>query len=93
MEAASRLHFGALLRNFRLDAGMTQQTLAERAKLSYSIGLFGMSSLRALLESAPSCPMAPQQRRATLVWRDEGSLDGVDFHRDILPTLQACRCA
>ncbi len=34
MEAASRLDFGALLRQFRLDAGMTQQTLAERAKLS-----------------------------------------------------------
>ncbi len=34
MEAPSRLHFGTLLRQFRLDAGMTQQTLAERAKLS-----------------------------------------------------------
>ncbi len=34
MESASRLDFGALLRQFRLDAGMTQQTLAERAKLS-----------------------------------------------------------
>ena len=27
-------HFGALLRQFRLDAGLTQQQLAERAKLS-----------------------------------------------------------
>ncbi len=34
MEASSRLHFGALLRQFRLDAGLTQQKLAERAKLS-----------------------------------------------------------
>ena len=34
MEAASRPHFGTLLRQFRLDAGMTQQDLAERAKLS-----------------------------------------------------------
>lgn len=34
MEAAGRLDFGALLKQFRLDAGMTQQTLAERAKLS-----------------------------------------------------------
>jgi predicted ATPase/transcriptional regulator with XRE-family HTH domain len=34
MEAAARPHFGALLRQFRLDAGMTQQVLAERAKLS-----------------------------------------------------------
>lgn len=34
MEAAFRPHFGALLRQFRLDAGMTQQELAERAKLS-----------------------------------------------------------
>lgn len=34
MESASRLHFGTLLRQFRLNAGMTQQTLAERAKLS-----------------------------------------------------------
>ena len=34
MEAASRLDFGTLLRQFRLDAGMTQQDLAERAKLS-----------------------------------------------------------
>ena len=34
MEAPSRLHFGTLLRQFRLDAGMTQQALAERANLS-----------------------------------------------------------
>ena len=34
MEAAGRPHFGALLRQFRLDAGITQQELAERAKLS-----------------------------------------------------------
>ncbi len=34
MEAADRAHFGALLRQFRLDAGMTQQNLAERSKLS-----------------------------------------------------------
>jgi predicted ATPase/transcriptional regulator with XRE-family HTH domain len=34
MEAASRLHFGELLRQFRLDARLTQQQLAERAKLS-----------------------------------------------------------
>ena len=34
MDAAGRPHFGALLRQFRLDAGMTQQELAERAKLS-----------------------------------------------------------
>ena len=34
MEAAGRPHFGALLRQFRLAAGMTQQELAERAKLS-----------------------------------------------------------
>jgi predicted ATPase/transcriptional regulator with XRE-family HTH domain len=34
MESASRLHFGTLLRQFRLDAGLTQQQLAERAKLS-----------------------------------------------------------
>lgn len=34
MEVAGRPHFGALLKQFRLDAGMTQQDLAERAKLS-----------------------------------------------------------
>ncbi len=34
METAGRPHFGALLRHFRLDAGLTQQQLAERAKLS-----------------------------------------------------------
>ena len=34
MESAGRPHFGALLRQFRLDAGMTQQELAERANLS-----------------------------------------------------------
>ncbi len=34
MEAAGRPSFGALLRQFRLDAGMTQQQLAERANLS-----------------------------------------------------------
>jgi predicted ATPase/DNA-binding XRE family transcriptional regulator len=40
MEAAGRPHFGALLKQFRLDAGMTQQDLAERAKLSVeAVGL------------------------------------------------------
>ena len=34
MEPAGRPNFGALLRQFRLDAGMTQLELAERAKLS-----------------------------------------------------------
>ncbi len=34
MEAAGRPHFGTLLRELRLDAGMTQQELAERAQLS-----------------------------------------------------------
>jgi predicted ATPase/DNA-binding XRE family transcriptional regulator len=34
MESIGRPHFGALLRHFRLDAGMTQQELAERAQLS-----------------------------------------------------------
>src|SRR3984957_7540934 len=34
MEAAARPHFGALLRRYRLDVGMTQQDLAERANLS-----------------------------------------------------------
>jgi transcriptional regulator with XRE-family HTH domain len=34
MEAASRGDFGRLLKQFRLDAGMTQQDLAERANLS-----------------------------------------------------------
>jgi hypothetical protein len=31
---------------------------------------------------------ASQQRKAAVVWRDDGSLDGVDFRRDILPKLQ-----
>ena len=40
MEAVGRPNLGALLRQFRLDAGMTQQDLAERAKLSVeAIGL------------------------------------------------------
>ncbi|HEY5093907.1 MAG TPA: tetratricopeptide repeat protein [Candidatus Eremiobacteraceae bacterium] len=40
MESAGRPHFGALLRQFRLNAGMTQQELAERARLSVqAIGL------------------------------------------------------
>ncbi len=34
MEATNPLHFGVLLRKFRLDVGFTQQELAERAKLS-----------------------------------------------------------
>jgi predicted ATPase/transcriptional regulator with XRE-family HTH domain len=34
MQAHGRARFGALLKQFRLDAGMTQQSLAERAKLS-----------------------------------------------------------
>ena len=34
MEAAGRPRFGALLRQLRLEAGMTQQELAERANLS-----------------------------------------------------------
>ncbi len=31
---------------------------------------------------------ASQQRRAALAWCDDGSLNGVDFRRDILPKLQ-----
>jgi hypothetical protein len=31
---------------------------------------------------------ASQQRKAAVAWRDDGSLDGVDFRRDILPKLQ-----
>lgn len=31
---------------------------------------------------------ASQQRKAVVAWRDDGSLDGVDFRRDILPKLQ-----
>ncbi len=34
MEPAGRAHFGTLLRQLRLDAGMTQQDLAERSRLS-----------------------------------------------------------
>ncbi len=34
MDATRRASFGTLLRQFRLDAGLTQQDLAERAKLS-----------------------------------------------------------
>jgi hypothetical protein len=31
---------------------------------------------------------ASRQRKAIAAWRDDGSLDGVDFRRDILPRLQ-----
>jgi hypothetical protein len=31
---------------------------------------------------------ASARRRAVLAWRDDGSLDGVDFRRDILPKIQ-----
>jgi hypothetical protein len=31
---------------------------------------------------------ASQQRKAVVSWRDDGSLNGVDFRRDILPKLQ-----
>ena len=31
---------------------------------------------------------ASQQRKAVVGWHDDGSLDGVDFRRDILPKLQ-----
>lgn len=31
---------------------------------------------------------AMKQRRAVAEWRDDGSLDGIDFRRDILPGLQ-----
>jgi CRISPR-associated endonuclease Cas1 len=32
---------------------------------------------------------ASQRRRAVVAWQDDGSLDGVDFRRDILPKLQS----
>jgi hypothetical protein len=32
---------------------------------------------------------ASQQRKAVVAWCDDGSLDGVDFRRDILPKLQS----
>ncbi len=31
---------------------------------------------------------ASQQRKAAVAWTDDGSLDSVDFRRDILPRLQ-----
>ena len=31
---------------------------------------------------------ASKQRKAVVAWRDDGSLEGVDFRRDILPKLQ-----
>jgi hypothetical protein len=31
---------------------------------------------------------ASKQRKAVAAWRDDGSLDRVDFRRDILPRLQ-----
>jgi CRISPR-associated endonuclease Cas1 len=31
---------------------------------------------------------ASSRRKAVLAWRDDGSLDGVDFRRDILPKIQ-----
>jgi hypothetical protein len=31
---------------------------------------------------------ASEKRRAVVTWRDDGSLDAVDFRRDILPKLQ-----
>ncbi|MGB8909630.1 MAG: hypothetical protein WCC84_12875 [Candidatus Cybelea sp.] len=31
---------------------------------------------------------ASQQRKAVVAWSDDGSLDGVDLRRDILPKLQ-----
>ena len=31
---------------------------------------------------------ASKRRKAVVAWRDDGSLDGVDFERDILPKLQ-----
>lgn len=31
---------------------------------------------------------ASEQRQAVVAWRDDGSLDSVDFKRDILPKLQ-----
>ncbi len=32
---------------------------------------------------------ASRQRKSAVAWRDDGSLDGVDFRRDILPKLQS----
>jgi hypothetical protein len=32
---------------------------------------------------------ATKQRRAAAAWRDDGSLNGIDFNRDILPDLQS----
>jgi hypothetical protein len=32
--------------------------------------------------------MRETRRYAAVAWRDDGSLDGVDFRRDILPKLQ-----
>ncbi len=39
--------------------------------------------------SAPPRRDGSQQRKAAIAWRDDGSLDGVDFRRDILPKLQS----
>jgi hypothetical protein len=29
-----------------------------------------------------------KQRKAAIAWHDDGSLDAIDFHREILPRLQ-----
>jgi hypothetical protein len=42
-------------------------------------------SLEAALRRAAS---ASAQRKAATSWKDDGSLDGVDFRRDMLPKLQ-----
>ena len=86
MEAPSRLDFGALLRQFRLDAGMTQQTLAERAKLSVR------SNWHARARS-PNPPLSgdggPLGTRAWAVPGPRGTPGKLDRHRSEAASARA----
>ncbi|MFY9710869.1 MAG: metalloregulator ArsR/SmtB family transcription factor [Candidatus Cybelea sp.] len=48
----------------------------------------GQNPRRLPRSSAPPHRIASQQRKAVAAWRDDGSLDGVDFKRDIHPEIQ-----
>jgi hypothetical protein len=69
---------------------------AQRPRASLTAGPAKIAAMRAagydpsttLEAQRRRAATASQQRKAVVAWRDDGSLDGVDFQRDILPKMQ-----
>jgi len=81
------------------DACFPEQTAAQQRAVQPRFVAAGPAKLKAMRDAGSDPTATPEaqrrraagvskQRRAAIAWRDDGSLDGIDFRRDILPRLQ-----